>query len=71
MEMPSGNVCPAMSRVIAKEYDEGAAREIRLLPHEPAMYDATNFLWPVSPDACNSRLRACRHCGALYLEPQP
>ncbi len=38
-------------------------------PHEPIMYDAENFLWPIAPDVGHPRLRACRLCGSLYLQP--
>lgn len=37
------------------------------LPHEPEMFDGETFLWPCTPDVCNPRLRACKHCGSLYL----
>lgn len=56
----NGNVCPA--RLDSGPMEGG--------PHEPEMFDEDNFLWAVYPSGCDSRLRACKWCGCLYLLPK-
>lgn len=56
-QLTGGNVCPARPPSLRKPSG-----------HEPVMYDETHFFWPIHPEHCNPWLRACRHCGSLYLE---
>ena len=61
-ESIKGNVCPA--RIPGKQL---GGMHIGL-PHEPIeALDGTPLL-PIDPQYCDGWIRACVHCGSLYLE---